>query len=59
VFRFDAGKARRTAVTFGGFDGDDALVAGLSAGTQVITAGAGFVADGEAVRVVDPTRLGR
>jgi RND family efflux transporter MFP subunit len=59
VFRFDAGKARRTAVTFGGFDGDDALVAGLASGTQVITAGAGFVADGEAVRVVDPTRLGR
>ncbi|UAL11455.1 efflux RND transporter periplasmic adaptor subunit [Caulobacter segnis] len=57
VFRFDNGKARRTGVTFGGFDGDDALVAGLPDGTQVITAGAGFVADGEAVRVIDPTRL--
>lgn len=57
VYRFDNGKARRTAVTFGGFDGDDALVAGLPDGAQVITAGAGFVADGEAVRVVDPTRL--
>lgn len=59
VYRFDGGKARRTAVSFGGFDGDDALVAGLPGGTQVITAGAGFVADGEAVRVVDPTHLGR
>lgn len=59
VFRFDRGKARRTPVTFGGFDGDDALVAGLADGTQVITAGAGFIADGEAVRVIDPTHLGR
>ncbi|KQV54832.1 transporter [Caulobacter sp. Root343] len=59
VFRFERGKARRTPVIFGGFDGDDALVAGLADGTQVITAGAGFVADGEAVRVIDPTRLDR
>ena len=59
VYRFDGGKARRTAVGFGGFDGDDALVSGLPDGTQVITAGAGFVADGEAVRVIDPKRLGQ
>ncbi len=59
VLRFDRGKARRTAVTFGGFNGDDALVSGLPDGAQVITAGAGFVADGEAVRVIDPTNLGR
>jgi len=59
VFRFDHGRARRTPVTFGGFDGDDALVSGLADGTQVITAGAGFIADGEAVRVIDPTHLGR
>lgn len=59
VFRVDGGKARRTAVGFGGFDGDDALVSGLANGVQVITAGAGFVSDGEAVSVVDPTRLGR
>ena len=59
VYRFDSGKARRTAVGFGGFDGDDALVSGLPDGTQVITAGAGFVADGEAVRVIDPKRLGQ
>jgi membrane fusion protein, multidrug efflux system len=49
--------ARRRSVTFSGFDGDDALVSGLPAGSQVITAGAGFVGDGEKVRVVDPARL--
>lgn len=59
VYRFDQGKARRTPVTFGGFDGDDALIGGLADGTRVITAGAGFVSDGEAVRVIDPTSLGR
>lgn len=59
VYRFDRGKARRTPVDFGGFDGDDALVSGLPDGAQVITAGAGFVGDGEAVRVIDPKRLGR
>jgi len=59
VYRFDHGKARRMAVGFGGFDGDDALVSGLPDGAQVITAGAGFVADGEAVRVIDPKRLGQ
>lgn len=59
VYRFDHGKARRTSIGFGGFDGDDALVSGLPDGAQVITAGAGFVADGEAVRVIDPKRLGQ
>lgn len=49
--------ARRRALTFAGFDGDFALVSGLPAGTQVVTAGAGFISDGETVRVVDPTRL--
>jgi multidrug efflux system membrane fusion protein len=57
VLRMDGGVARRTAVTFGGFDGDDALVSGLADGAQVITAGAGFVSDGEKVRVVDPAKL--
>lgn len=57
VMVVDKGVARRRAVTFGGFDGDDALISGLPAGASVITAGAGFVADGEAVRVVDPARL--
>lgn len=49
--------ARRRSVVFAGFDGDDALVSGLPPGAQVITAGAGFVGDGEKVRVVDPARL--
>ena len=49
--------ARRRSVTFNGFEGDFALVDGLPPGAQVITAGAGFVGDGEKVRVVDPTRL--
>lgn len=49
--------ARRRNVTFGGFDGDFARVSGLSPGVRVITAGAGFVSDGEKVSVVDPTRL--
>lgn len=47
----------RRSVVFGGFDGDDALVAGLADGAQVVTVGAGFVSDGEKVRVVDPARL--
>ena len=51
-------KARRMAVGFAGFDGDDALVSGLAAGTQVITAGAGYVTDGQAVLVVDPKAPG-
>lgn len=57
VLRLDQGVARRTAVAFGGFDGDDALVSGLAAGAQVITAGGGFVGDGERVQVVDPRAL--
>jgi RND family efflux transporter MFP subunit len=59
VLRIDASlHARRTAVGFGGFDGDDALVSGLGVGDRVITAGAGYVADGERVSVVDPAALG-
>lgn len=49
--------ARRRAVTFGGFDGDDALIGGLASDATVITAGAGFVADGQTVRVIDPARF--
>jgi len=58
VLRLDGGKALRTPVRFGGFDGDDALVAGLADGTRVITAGAGFVSDGDRVTVTDPKALG-
>lgn len=57
VLVLDKGVARRRAVNFGGFDGDDALVGGLAPEARVITAGAGFVSDGEAVRVTDPARL--
>ena len=62
VLRLDNGprdlRARRTAVRFGGFDGDDALVAGLPDGARVITAGAGFVSDGDRVTVTDAKALG-
>ena len=53
VMRYDADRrmARRTAVAFGGFDGDDALVGGLPAGGRVITGGAGYVADGDRVAI--------
>ncbi|MDP1873263.1 efflux RND transporter periplasmic adaptor subunit [Phenylobacterium sp.] len=57
VLRLDGDVARRTAVTFGGFDGDDALVAGLAPGARVITAGGGFVGDGDKVQVIDPAAL--
>ncbi len=57
VLVVDKDVARRRAVTFGGFDGDDALIAGLPPQARVITAGAGFVGDGEKVQVVDPKRL--
>lgn len=57
VLVVDKGVARRRSVAFGGFDGDDALISGLPPGTRVITAGAGFVGDGEKVQVVDPKRL--
>ncbi|CAN5395615.1 efflux RND transporter periplasmic adaptor subunit [soil metagenome] len=58
VLRLDGGRARRTPVRFGGFDGDDALVAGLPDGARVITAGAGFVSDGDRVTVTDARALG-
>lgn len=57
VLRLDGDVARRTSVSFGGFDGDDALVAGLAPDARVITAGGGFVGDGDRVQVIDPTAL--
>jgi RND family efflux transporter MFP subunit len=57
VLRLDGDVARRTAVIFGGFDGDDALVSGLAPNARVITAGGGFVDDGDKVLVVDPAAL--
>jgi RND family efflux transporter MFP subunit len=53
----DGRTVRRTAVRFGGFDGDHALIAGLPSGTRVVTAGAGFVRDGQRVQVIDPAAL--
>ena len=46
-----SGRARRRTVRFYGFDDRDAIVGGLPAGTRVITTGAGFVAEGQAVQV--------
>jgi RND family efflux transporter MFP subunit len=46
--------ARRTAIRFGGFEGDEALIEGVSPGARLITAGAGYVSDGQRVTVVDP-----
>lgn len=59
VMRLEASgsRARRSMVRFGGFDGDDALVAGLPPGARVITAGAGYVSDGQAVRVIDAAQI--
>lgn len=52
VWRIDAGgRARRAQVRFFGFDDRDALIGGLPAGTRVITAGAGFVGEGQRVMV--------
>ena len=58
VLRLDPGShVRRSPVGFGGFDGDDALVSGLQPGERVVTAGAGYVSDGEKVSVIDPAGL--
>ncbi len=61
VLRFDPkdGVAKQTKVTFGGFDGDDALIQGLAPDAKVITAGAGLVADGQKVRVIDRASIGQ
>lgn len=53
VWLIDAGgHARRHTVRFFGFDDRDALVGGLPAGARVITAGAGFVGEGQSVTVI-------
>jgi RND family efflux transporter MFP subunit len=59
VLRLNGDKARRVAVGFGGFEGDHALIRGLEPGARVITAGAGFVSDGQTVRVTDAEALAR
>ncbi|MFM1959771.1 MAG: hypothetical protein RL588_1288 [Pseudomonadota bacterium] len=57
VFRLKGDRAVRTPVVFLGFDGDDARVRGLAPGDRVITAGGGFISDGERVRIADPRAL--
>lgn len=61
VLVYDAahGVVRKTPIRFGGFEGDDALVSGLPRGARVVTAGAGFVSDGEPVTVVAASRNDR
>lgn len=55
LFLLDARQSRavRKVVRFIGFEGDDALVSGLPADAVVITAGAGYVRDGQAVAVTN------
>jgi RND family efflux transporter MFP subunit len=57
VLRLVSNRAVRTEVGFGGFDGDFAKVSGLPPGSRVITAGAGFVSNGDTVRVADAATL--
>lgn len=57
VFRLQGDRVRRVAVRFAGFDGDFARLGGLSPTDQVVTAGAGFVSDGERVRTADAATL--
>ena len=57
VFRLQGDRAVRTPVVFLGFEGDDARVRGLAPGERVITAGGGFINDGERVRIADPRAL--
>jgi RND family efflux transporter MFP subunit len=52
VWQIDGqGRAHRVQVHFYGFDDRDALIGGLPSGTRVITAGAGFVGEGQRVEV--------
>ncbi|MCA3504661.1 MAG: efflux RND transporter periplasmic adaptor subunit, partial [Rhodobacter sp.] len=52
----DGGMAKTASVQFVGLDGDNVLLAGLPAGSRVIIAGAGLVADGQQVKVVSLQR---
>ncbi|MFT3837066.1 MAG: efflux RND transporter periplasmic adaptor subunit [Myxococcaceae bacterium] len=52
VFTVDAGKVKKQAVSVAYFEGDKAMVDGALDGVdQVVTAGAGWLTDGEAVEV--------
>lgn len=57
VFRLKGDRVVRTQVVFLGFDGDHARLRGLAPGDRVVTAGGGFVSDGERVRIADASAL--
>jgi len=57
VLVLDGEVVRRRSVNFRGFDGDFAIIEGLAFGSRVVTAGAGFVADGQKVQVADAASL--
>jgi RND family efflux transporter MFP subunit len=57
VFRLKGDRIARTQVVFLGFDGDSARMRGLSPGERVVTAGGGFVSDGQKVRIADARAL--
>ncbi|MFM8819997.1 MAG: efflux RND transporter periplasmic adaptor subunit [Phenylobacterium sp.] len=57
VFRLKGDRVTRTQVVFLGFDGDHARLRGLAAGDRVVTAGGGFLSDGERVRIADASAL--
>ncbi|MFM1960870.1 MAG: hypothetical protein RL588_2387 [Pseudomonadota bacterium] len=57
VFRMKGDRVARTQVVFLGFDGDYARLRGLSVGERVVTAGGGFVSDGQKVRIADTRAL--
>jgi RND family efflux transporter MFP subunit len=48
----EGGKARRKPVTLGATYGDRIAIEGVDAGQMVVSSGAGFVSDGEAVKVL-------
>ncbi|MCA3756336.1 MAG: efflux RND transporter periplasmic adaptor subunit [Phenylobacterium sp.] len=57
VFRLKGDRVTRTQVVFLGFDGDHARLRGLAPGDRVVTAGGGFLSDGERVRIADASAL--
>ena len=55
VFVIDgSGHARRQPIRFLGFADRDAIVTGLANGVRIVTAGAGFLSQGQAVEVTQP-----
>jgi multidrug efflux pump subunit AcrA (membrane-fusion protein) len=54
VFRVEGGKVSMVKVTTGRRQGEMVEVAGIDPETPVVASGAGFLADGDTVRIVDP-----